>query len=93
MDRPWIKHIPSGNPIEIDIPEISLTELFFQSVEQYSDNTAITFMEKRYTYSELGKLVKKCARLLADEGIGKEIVWLSCFLIVPNIQLVFLELF
>jgi long-chain acyl-CoA synthetase len=71
MDRPWIKHIPSGNPIEIDIPEISLTELFFQSVEQYSDNTAITFMEKRYTYSELGKLVKKCARLLADEGIGK----------------------
>jgi long-chain acyl-CoA synthetase len=71
MDRPWIKHIPSGNPIEIDIPEISLTELFFQSVEQYSDNTAVTFMEKRYTYSELGKLVKKCARLLADEGIGK----------------------
>ncbi|WP_413021038.1 long-chain-fatty-acid--CoA ligase [Peribacillus frigoritolerans] len=71
MDRPWIKHIPSGNPIEINIPEISLTELFFQSVEQYSDNTAVTFMEKRYTYSELGKLVKKCARLLADEGIGK----------------------
>jgi long-chain acyl-CoA synthetase len=71
MDRPWIKHIPSGNPIEIDIPEISLTELFFQSVEQYSDNTAVTFMEKRYTYSELGKLVKRCARLLADEGIGK----------------------
>ncbi|WHX69158.1 long-chain fatty acid--CoA ligase [Peribacillus frigoritolerans] len=71
MDRPWIKHIPSGNPIEIEIPEISLTELFFQSVEQYSDNTAVTFMEKRYTYSELGKLVKKCARLLADEGIGK----------------------
>ncbi|WP_336059163.1 long-chain-fatty-acid--CoA ligase [Peribacillus frigoritolerans] len=71
MDRPWIKHIPSGNPIEIEIPEISLTELFFQSVEQYLDNTAVTFMEKRYTYSELGKLVKKCARLLADEGIGK----------------------
>ncbi|MFJ7930359.1 long-chain fatty acid--CoA ligase [Peribacillus sp. NPDC096448] len=71
MDRPWIKHIPSGNPIEIDIPEISLTELFFQSVEQYSENTAVTFMEERYTYSELGMLVKKCARLLADEGIGK----------------------
>ncbi|MGG0791103.1 long-chain fatty acid--CoA ligase [Peribacillus simplex] len=71
MDRPWKKHIPQGNPIEIDIPEMSLTELFYQSVEQYSNKTAVTFMEQRYTYSELGKLVKRCARVLADEGIGK----------------------
>lgn len=71
MDRPWKKHIPQGNPIEIDIPEMSLTELFYQSVEQYSNKTAVTFMEQRYTYSELGMLVKRCACVLADEGIGK----------------------
>ncbi|CAH0164716.1 Long-chain-fatty-acid--CoA ligase [Peribacillus sp. Bi96] len=71
MDRPWKKHIPSGNPMEINIPDMSLTDLFYRSVEQYSDKIAVTFMEQRYTYSELGRLVKRCARVLADEGIEK----------------------
>lgn len=71
MDRPWNKHIPSGNPMEIDIPEISLTDLFYQSVGLYPDKTAITFMDQTYTYSELGQLVKRCARILADDGVKK----------------------
>ncbi|MGG0285937.1 long-chain fatty acid--CoA ligase [Peribacillus butanolivorans] len=71
MDRPWNKHIPSGNPMEIDIPEISLTDLFYQSVGLYPDKTAITFMDQTYTYFELGQLVKRCARILADDGVKK----------------------
>lgn len=71
MDRPWKKHIPSGNPLEIEIPEMSVTDLFYQSVEKYADHTAITFNEDRYTYSQLGQLVKRFARLLAEAGIEK----------------------
>ncbi|AOH54836.1 long-chain fatty acid--CoA ligase [Peribacillus muralis] len=71
MDRPWKKHIPSGNPLEIEIPEISLTDLFYHSVEKYAEHTAVTFKEDRYTYSQLGQLVKRFARLLADAGVEK----------------------
>ncbi|MCK1993646.1 long-chain fatty acid--CoA ligase [Peribacillus muralis] len=71
MDRPWKKHIPSGNPLEIEIPEMSLTDLFYESVEKYADKTAVTFNEDRYTYSQLGQLVKRFARLLAAAGIEK----------------------
>ncbi|WP_285766861.1 long-chain fatty acid--CoA ligase [Peribacillus sp. SI8-4] len=71
MDRPWKKHIPSGNPLEIEIPEISLTDLFYQSVKKYPDHIAVTFNEDRHTYSQLGQLVKRFARLLADAGIEK----------------------
>ena len=32
MERIWHKHVVEGNPVEIDIAEISLPELFMQSV-------------------------------------------------------------
>ncbi|MFE8699442.1 long-chain fatty acid--CoA ligase [Cytobacillus sp. FJAT-54145] len=71
MERPWFKHIVEGNPQEIDIPEISLTQLFNQSVEKFRNHTAITFFNKRYTYGELDSLVKRAASGLKKLGVEK----------------------
>ncbi len=71
MDRPWIKHVVEGNPIEIEIPNISITQLLEKSIAQYPDHTAMTFFGKTFTYSELDESVKQVAVALAERGIQK----------------------
>lgn len=71
MDRPWMKHIVKGNPKEIEIPSISLTQLLDQSVKKYPDHIAMTFYEKTYTYSELNASIKKAAKGLSALGVKK----------------------
>ncbi|MFZ3591457.1 long-chain-fatty-acid--CoA ligase [Bacillus sp. DJP31] len=71
MERPWLKHIADGNPKEIEIPEISISQLFEQSVNKYEHQTAITFYTKSYTYGQLNQCVKKVAASLFKLGVCK----------------------
>ena len=72
MDRPWMKHVVEGNPKEIDIPMISLTQFLNESIEKYPDHVAMTFFGKTYTYSELSTCIDKAAKGLTKLGVGKE---------------------
>jgi long-chain acyl-CoA synthetase len=71
MERPWLKHVVDGNPKEIEIPEISLTQLFQQSVEKFEHLTAVTFYGKTYTYGQLDHCIKKVASSLFKRGVKK----------------------
>ncbi|MBM7661963.1 long-chain acyl-CoA synthetase [Bacillus mesophilus] len=71
MERPWLKHVVEGNPHEIEIPEIPLTQLFQQSVQKYKDHTAVTFYHKTFTYGELYHCILRVASSLAKRGIKK----------------------
>ncbi|RNF38240.1 long-chain-fatty-acid--CoA ligase [Planococcus salinus] len=71
MERPWMQHIVEGNPKEIEIPDISLTQLLDQSIQSYPHHIAMTFFDKSYTYSELAERINKAANLFASEGVGK----------------------
>ncbi|MFD1334662.1 long-chain fatty acid--CoA ligase [Oceanobacillus iheyensis] len=71
MDRPWIKHVPKGNPTNVEIPEISLQALFFKSVETYADKVAMTFFDQTYTYQQLEKMIYSVANSLYNLGIEK----------------------
>lgn len=71
MNRIWNKHVVKGNPLEIEIPEISLPVLWSQSVTAYYDRTAITFFNKTYTYGELDEAIKRTASGLVKLGIQK----------------------
>ncbi|WP_017795787.1 long-chain-fatty-acid--CoA ligase [Oceanobacillus kimchii] len=71
MDRPWVKHIPEGNPTNVQIPEISLQELLLKSVETYSDKVAMTFFDQTYTYQQLEKMIYTVASSLYNLGIEK----------------------
>lgn len=71
MEKLWYKHVAKGNPITIDIPEITLLELFQQSVEKYPNNIAMTFFHKTFTYSELNHLIKIAASSLQQMGVKK----------------------
>lgn len=58
MEKPWFKHVPEGNPTTIDIPEIALQDLFYQSVKTYPDQVAVTFYDKTMTYQGLYQLIQ-----------------------------------
>lgn len=71
MERPWLKHVVEGNPKEIDIPTISLTQLLDESIEKYPNHIAMTFYGKTYTYRELEESIKKAASGLSKLGVKK----------------------
>jgi long-chain acyl-CoA synthetase len=71
MERPWLKHVAEGNPKEIEIPEISLTDLLIQSVDKYYNHAAITFYSQTYSYGQLDGCIKKIASALYKLGVKK----------------------
>jgi len=71
LSKPWLKSYPEEVPAQIDIPEISVPDLFAQIVEKYGSRPALIFYGKKITYRELQELVDRMATAFADMGIGK----------------------
>jgi len=71
LSQPWLKNYPEEVPAQIDIPEISVPELFEQTAEKYENRPALIFYGKKINYRELRELVNRMATALADLGIQK----------------------
>ncbi|SFB22451.1 long-chain acyl-CoA synthetase [Lentibacillus halodurans] len=81
MEKPWLKYVAEGTPNEIEIPEVSLTHIFEESVRKFSDYTAITFSGNTYTYRHLNQLIRNVAGSLRNLGVNKGD---SVALMLPN---------
>jgi long-chain acyl-CoA synthetase len=71
LSKPWLKYYSKGVPVEVDIPELSVPELFDQVVQKYGNKTALIFYGKKITYRELKELTDRLATALADLGVKK----------------------
>lgn len=71
MSKPWLKYYPEGVPEYVDIPDISVSELFDQVADKYRSNTALIFYGKKISYGKLKELVDRFATALADLGVVK----------------------
>ena len=69
--KPWINHYDPGVPAEIDIPEITLVDLFDDAVRQYGDSVCIIAEGKTLTYAQVDILSDSIARYLLSRGIRK----------------------
>ena len=58
-------------PAEVEIPDISVPELFDQMAEKYGNKTALIFYGKKISYGELKELIDRLAAALADLGVKK----------------------
>jgi len=67
----WHKVYPQGVPREIDIEEITLSEVLTRTAERYPDNVALFYMGTKITYRELEGLVNRLARAFTELGINK----------------------
>jgi len=71
FSKPWLKYYPEDVPREVDIPDISVPELFDDVASKYSNNTALIFYGKKISYKKLKELTDRFAAALADMGVKK----------------------
>jgi long-chain acyl-CoA synthetase len=71
LSKPWLKYYPEGVPHLVDIPDISVPELFDQAADKYSNNTALIFYGKKISYGKLKNFIDRFAAALADIGVVK----------------------
>jgi long-chain acyl-CoA synthetase len=71
INKPWLKHYDPGVPAEIEIPEISLVDLFDQAVSKYGDDACAVYGGKTLTYKQVNDQANRFARFLLDQGLEK----------------------
>jgi len=71
LSKPWLKYYPKGVPSEVDVPEISVPELFDQRADKYASKTALIFYGNKISYKKLKELIDRFATALADLGVIK----------------------
>jgi len=71
MTKPWLKYYPEGVPEEVDVPDISVSELFDQVADKYRSKTALIFYGRKIAYGKLKELVNRFAAALADLGVSR----------------------
>jgi len=69
INRPWTKYYEGIG--SIDIPEVSLYQMFQQSVAQYHGKTAIIYDEEETTYTQLKEQVDLLAGAWKELGFKK----------------------
>ncbi len=73
LQRPfvWEASYPPGLRWDAAIQTGPLFALMDQAVETWPDQRCMEFLGKTYTYREVGTLIDRVARNLADHGVGK----------------------
>ncbi|MSP52421.1 MAG: long-chain fatty acid--CoA ligase [Alphaproteobacteria bacterium] len=79
--QPWLKSYSKRIRWDMDIPVKPLYSLLDDAVARFPGNLAIDFLDKTYTYSEVGCLVRHAAAGFQKLGVGKGI---KVGLFLPN---------
>jgi long-chain acyl-CoA synthetase len=77
----WQARYDPGVPAAIDIPELSLPELFYQAAGEFPDRPAMVFLGQTISYRRLEGLIRRTAAGLARLGLT---AGQSLGLILPN---------
>lgn len=71
MERIWHKHYDQGVSTSLDIPDITLNEIFQEAVKTYAASRALIFFNNTLTYAQLDHLVTQFASALQQAGFQK----------------------
>jgi long-chain acyl-CoA synthetase len=71
MSKPWLKFYPKDVPESVEVPDISVPEIFDEMASKYGKKDALIFYGKKISYSKLKELSDRFATALADLGVSK----------------------
>lgn len=71
VQMPWLRAYPEGVAWDAPIPEQTLVQFFEDSVARFAERPAIDYLGRKYTYAEIGDLVRRAARGLQGLGVVK----------------------
>src|SRR3954452_7922847 len=81
IGRPWLAGYPRNIDWHADIPVKPLYGVIDEAVEKFAERTCIDFLDKRYSYREIGELVNRAAVGLVRLGVGRGV---KVGLFLPN---------
>jgi long-chain acyl-CoA synthetase len=67
----WQIHYPKDVDHSAPIPVVPLFSLMDDAVAKYGNRPLIDFLDKKYTYAEIGALVDRAAAGLQRQGVGR----------------------
>ena len=70
-ERPWFKFYEPGVRRNLEIPEITLVEMFKRTEQKFPDNPALIFAGKTTTYREMNVLIERLAKVFIQRGVQK----------------------
>ena len=70
VPAPWLDHFPRGVPESYAVPDVPLTRLLDDAVQDFPDSVAITAHGRRWTYHQLLDQVDRFASALARLGVA-----------------------
>ncbi|HBF43910.1 MAG TPA: long-chain fatty acid--CoA ligase [Desulfobacteraceae bacterium] len=71
MEKPWLQHYEEAVPQTVKYPQETLSILLQEAVEQYAQESAISFFGRTLNYCRLNRLVDQFAAVLHRLGVGK----------------------
>lgn len=71
MNKPWLSNYDTGVPFEIEIPNISLVDLFNLAVSKYGESICTIYQGKELRYQEVDAQSDCVARFLLASGLEK----------------------
>jgi long-chain acyl-CoA synthetase len=69
--KPWLAGYPSNVDWHAEIPVRPLYALLDEAVARYADRCCIDFLDKRYSYREIGELASRAAKGLRRLGVKR----------------------
>ncbi len=79
--RPWLSAYPSNVDWNAEISVKPLYALMDEAAERFAERVCIDFLDKRYTYREIGDLVNRAAKGLSRLGVRRGV---KVGLFLPN---------
>jgi long-chain acyl-CoA synthetase len=70
MSYPWARHYDPGVPLEVDIPQSTVTGLLVEAARRSPRAPALVFFGKKTSYGQLLDQVRRLARSFLDLGLG-----------------------
>ncbi|WP_119677935.1 long-chain-fatty-acid--CoA ligase [Indioceanicola profundi] len=71
VTHPWERSYPPGVTWDVPIPQRSMVDMFDGAVAKFATRPCIDFLDKKYSYAEVGGLVDRIAKGLQDMGVRK----------------------
>ena len=69
MSYPWARHYDPGVPLEVEIPQTTITGLLLDAAARAPQARALVFFGKTTTFHQLWDRVRRLARSLQDLGV------------------------
>ena len=63
IEKPWLKFYDEGVPVEIDFPEINISQFIDNAAKEFGSRTAIWFLDHKLSYKKFKDNADRLATL------------------------------